>query len=233
MRLFAALLPPARVLDGPGRLAEAVAQLRTMEGADRLRWTDRANWHITLAFYGEVPDAALPGLRERLARAARRSRPMGLRIAGSGRFGDRALWAGIADAEEETPGPAEDTSGAADTGRGSGGGRDTGGDGAAAAAGPPQAPPAVALRRLAEAAEAAGRRMGLQKEERRFHAHLTVARAARGPVDLRPYAAALAGYRGEPWTARELALVRSNLPERGVPGEQPRYEQVTAWPLGR
>ncbi|MGH3311420.1 MAG: RNA 2',3'-cyclic phosphodiesterase, partial [Streptomyces sp.] len=33
--------------------------------------------------------------------------------------------------------------------------------------------------------------------------------------------------------AGEVALVRSRLPDSGVPGEQPRYEQVAACPLGR
>ncbi|MCF6525473.1 RNA 2',3'-cyclic phosphodiesterase [Streptomyces sp. JJ36] len=89
------------------------------------------------------------------------------------------------------------------------------------------------LHRLAQAAEAAGRRCGLRTEEgRRFHAHLTLARARRGrPVDLRPYVTALGGFAGGPWTAHELALVRSNPPAAGVPGAQPHYETVTAWPL--
>lgn len=223
MRLFAALLPPGRVLDGPDGLAGAVDGLRTAEGADRLRWTDRDNWHITLAFYGEVPDTALPGLQARLAHAARRSGPLRLRIAGAGRFGDRTLWAGVAGADEDVPVPGEQ-------GRADAPSAGRAGDGAAA--GQPRQPAADRLRRLAAAAEAAGRREGLHQEERRFHAHLTVARAAREPVDLRPWAAALAAHRGATWTARELALVRSNPPERGVPGAQPRYEELAAWPLG-
>ena len=206
MRLFAGLLLPVHVLDGPGQLADAVKELRSLEGAGRLRWTDRANWHVTLAFYGEVPDSLLPGLQERLARAARRAHPMRLRVAGGGRFADRALWAGIKGATD--------------------GGTDGSTDGA----------DAEAVRRLAATAAAAGRRVGLETgEHRRFHAHLTVARTrtSSGPaVDLRPYAAALEGFVGEPWTAGELALVRSNLPQGGgSPGEQPRYEQVAAWPL--
>ncbi|MGH3313594.1 MAG: 2'-5' RNA ligase family protein, partial [Streptomyces sp.] len=97
MRLFAALLPPGDVLDGPGQLAGAVKEMRTLAGADRLRWTERAGWHLTLAFYGDVADDLLPELRERLTRAAGRRRPLRLRLAGGGRFGDRTLWAGIAD----------------------------------------------------------------------------------------------------------------------------------------
>lgn len=206
MRLFTALLPPDHVLDGTGQLAGKVAELRSMAGAGRLRWSDRANWHITLAFYGEVDDGQLDGLRERLSRAARRGHPLRLRIAGGGRFGDQTLWAAVrgAPAGEGEPNEAlaADQAGAA-------------------------------LRRLADATAAAGRRVGLGTDgPRRFHAHLTLARVRSQRLDLRPYAAALDEFAGEPWTAGELALVRSNLPESGVEGEQPRYEQIAAWPLG-
>ncbi|UNO40403.1 RNA 2',3'-cyclic phosphodiesterase [Streptomyces sp. MST-110588] len=91
MRLFSAVLPP----EGAVReLAAEVAGLRTLPGADRLRWTGRADWHFTLAFYGEVHPELLPELCERLARAARRHPPYPLRIAGGGRFADRVVWAG-------------------------------------------------------------------------------------------------------------------------------------------
>ncbi len=191
MRLFAALLPPEAAV---AALAEAVVPLRALPGAEGLRWTDRAGWHFTLAFYGEVDeDGTLPELRDRLARAAARSHPLALRVTGAGRFGGRALWAG---AEGDRDG----------------------------------------LKRLAQAAQAAGRRSGLDMEEGRpFRPHLTLARA-RGrtaAVDFRPYAEALAPFEGEGWTASELALVRSRLPASGVPGEQPHYETVAAWPLGR
>ncbi|RPK93654.1 MULTISPECIES: RNA 2',3'-cyclic phosphodiesterase [Streptomyces] len=89
------------------------------------------------------------------------------------------------------------------------------------------------LRLLAERADAAARRAGLPMEEHhRFTAHLTLARS-RGEADLRPFAAALAGFEGERWEAGELSLQRSNPPVSGVAGEQPRYETVRAWPLGR
>ncbi|MGW8485971.1 RNA 2',3'-cyclic phosphodiesterase [Streptomyces sp. NPDC055886] len=88
------------------------------------------------------------------------------------------------------------------------------------------------LRLLAERADAAARRTGLPMEEhRRYTPHLTLARS-RGAADLRPFAAALAGFEGERWEAGELTLVRSDLPVSGVPGEQPRYTAVRAWPLG-
>ncbi|MFB9462175.1 RNA 2',3'-cyclic phosphodiesterase [Streptomyces cinereospinus] len=88
------------------------------------------------------------------------------------------------------------------------------------------------LRLLAERAEAAARKAGLELgEHRRYKAHLTLARS-RDARDLRPYLDALAGFTSRTWTVQELALVRSNLPTSGVPGEQPRYEAVARWPLG-
>ncbi|MFD5543324.1 2'-5' RNA ligase family protein, partial [Streptomyces sp. NPDC127079] len=62
-------------------------------------------------------------------------------------------------------------------------------------------------------------------------AHLTVS-SSREEVDVRPYVALLAQFASRTWTVGELALVRSNLPTSGVPGEQPRYEVVARWGLG-
>ncbi|MQY13011.1 RNA 2',3'-cyclic phosphodiesterase [Streptomyces sp. RB5] len=92
MRLFAAVIPP------PGALAElaaAASPLHALPGARELRWTERAGWHLTLAFYGDVPDDVVPELSERLARAAARRKPLELRLESGGHFGDRALWAGV------------------------------------------------------------------------------------------------------------------------------------------
>ncbi|MEU1480802.1 RNA 2',3'-cyclic phosphodiesterase [Streptomyces sp. NPDC005760] len=89
-----------------------------------------------------------------------------------------------------------------------------------------------ALRRLAERAEAAGLKAGVETgEHRRYKAHLTVARS-REAVDVAPYLEVLDGFVSRTWSVDELALVRSNLPRSGVPGEQPRYEVVGRWALG-
>ncbi|MEV7546732.1 RNA 2',3'-cyclic phosphodiesterase [Streptomyces sp. NPDC089915] len=89
-----------------------------------------------------------------------------------------------------------------------------------------------ALRLLAERADAAARRAGVPMEQhRRYTPHLTLARARHDGADLRPCLDALAGFEGTPWRVDALSLVRSNLPVSGVPGEQPRYELVDAWPL--
>jgi 2'-5' RNA ligase len=188
MRLFAAVIPPASAL---AELGVTVDRLRSLPGADGLRWTGRAGWHFTLAFMGEVDEDLLPELRERLGRAAHRTAPFPLRLYQGGRFGQRALWVGAAGGLEE-------------------------------------------MRLLAERADAAARRAGITMEEhRRYQAHLTIARSSRDEADLRPFVAGLSAFEGTPWEVGELALVRSNLPVRGVRGEQPRYETVGSWPLER
>jgi len=68
-------------------------------------------------------------------------------------------------------------------------------------------------------------------EHRRYRAHLTVARS-REAVDVRAYLDRLDEFAGRAWTVGEVALVRSNLPGSGVPGEQPRYVVVGRWGLG-
>ncbi|MFF1792742.1 RNA 2',3'-cyclic phosphodiesterase [Kitasatospora sp. NPDC058263] len=92
MRLFVAVLPPVEALQG---LADAVAPVRALPGADRLRWTAVEGWHLTLAFLGEVPVERLPELEAGLAAVAGVHGVHRLRLAGAGRFGDRVLWAGV------------------------------------------------------------------------------------------------------------------------------------------
>lgn len=92
MRLFAAVLPPSDVADALGHV---VGELTRLPGADRLRWAGRPGWHFTLAFYGGVDEDLVPGLSERLQRAAQRTEPFPLAVRGGGQFGrGRALWAG-------------------------------------------------------------------------------------------------------------------------------------------
>ena len=94
MRLFVAVVPPDEVL---AELAAAVTPLRA--GRPELRWTGPADWHLTLAFLGEVPEAVLPELSVRLERAARRHPAQRLALRGAGAFPRTAratvLWAGL------------------------------------------------------------------------------------------------------------------------------------------
>ena len=79
---------------------------------------------------------------------------------------------------------------------------------------------------LAASCSAAGRRIGLDVDDRPYRPHLTVARAkGREPVDMRPVVDELAGYEGPRWTASEISLVRSHL------GPTPWYETLSTWQL--
>lgn len=82
------------------------------------------------------------------------------------------------------------------------------------------------LQGLADSCAAAGRRIGLAMEDRRYRPHLTLARAkGRAPVDVRPIVDRLDGYAGPTWTSSEIVLMRSHL------GPQPRHEPIDRWPL--
>lgn len=183
MRLFAAVVPPQGAL---GELEDVVGRLRARVPGPR--WTTRDSWHLTLAFYGEVPEATVPDLAARLGRAASRTGAFPFRVAGAGHFGGAFLWAG----------------GSGDV---------------------------HALRRLAERAQAAGRKAGLDLgEPRRYRPHLTLARS-REPFEWGPLVAELEPFTGREWTVDELVLMRSELPRSGVPGEGPRYVKVGGWAL--
>ncbi|MFJ1755657.1 RNA 2',3'-cyclic phosphodiesterase [Kitasatospora sp. NPDC088134] len=93
MRLFVAVNPPAAAKQ---ELVDAAAPLHGLPGADGLRWTEPAGWHLTLAFLGEVEAGELPRLEGELARVAGEHPAHRLQLAGGGTFGDRALWAGVA-----------------------------------------------------------------------------------------------------------------------------------------
>lgn len=90
MRLFVAVTPPPQALD---ELSSATAAVRSAR--PELRWTRPDQWHLTLAFLGEVDDQACSDLSVRLGRAASRHPTMDLALHGAGRFGDRVLWSRI------------------------------------------------------------------------------------------------------------------------------------------
>ena len=85
------------------------------------------------------------------------------------------------------------------------------------------------LGRLAASVTAAGRRAGLDLEERAWRAHITVARARQDGGGVRELARALDGYRSDAWTAGELHLVRSRLGAGENRGSA--YETVARWSL--
>lgn len=183
MRLFAALLPSRESLDEIARALEPYREL-----CPDLRWVPQENWHVTLAFFGEVPETILPDLSARLERAAGRYAPMTVSFTGVGAFPSarrgRVLWTGM--------------------------------DG-----------PLPVLSKLAASLAAGGRRAGVPyRDEKKFRAHLSLARA-RGETDVRPIVEAMASFAGTPWVASEVHLMRSHL------GQRVRYESLASWPLAR
>jgi 2'-5' RNA ligase len=55
----------------------------------------RANWHVTLAFYGEAPGAVWPELASALAFQLQDARPFALELRGAGVFRRRVGWIGV------------------------------------------------------------------------------------------------------------------------------------------
>jgi RNA 2',3'-cyclic 3'-phosphodiesterase len=97
MRLFVAVVPPPEVL---ADLGAAVAPRQADQAAHPdLRWTGPEDWHVTLAFLGEVPGPVATGLAPALERAAAGHRPFPLALAGAGAFPAaphaRVLWCGL------------------------------------------------------------------------------------------------------------------------------------------
>ncbi|WBQ06599.1 RNA 2',3'-cyclic phosphodiesterase [Kribbella sp. CA-293567] len=103
MRLFVAVVPPVEVVE---HLAEFVGPRRDHPDED-IRWAADENWHITLAFLGDVPEYKTGELSEWLEAAAGRQKPFDLRLAGSGAFPSvadaRVLWTGVRDESEALP----------------------------------------------------------------------------------------------------------------------------------
>lgn len=82
-RLFAAIVPPDTVLDA----LEVFVEPRRDADPD-LRWTPRDNWHLTLAFFGDVPEGRIEPLQEALDGV--RCERFRLTLDGAGAFPDPA-----------------------------------------------------------------------------------------------------------------------------------------------
>lgn len=97
MRLFVAALPPTPVLE---HLEHALTSVRgALDPGDArgpLRWTPSDQRHLTLAFYGEVPEGALDDLVTATGAVAAGTPQLDLSLRGAGVFDRRTLWVGCA-----------------------------------------------------------------------------------------------------------------------------------------
>ena len=85
-----AVRPPAEAL------AHAAAAVAAVQAAhEGPRWIPPERWHLTLAFYGELPDAEVGKVVDRLDRRLRDAADLSLALAGAGAFSRRAVWLGV------------------------------------------------------------------------------------------------------------------------------------------
>ncbi len=218
MSLFAALFPSAAVLDHLAlALSGAHAQeARRPDGAPLVRWTPPELWHVTVAFFGDVPDGAVPDLAAALAPVARDASSLSLRLRGAGVFDRRVLWVGVGG---DGVGPLRDLSAAVS---------EAGGDAGLRVDRRPRQRAHLTVARAAAGARQAQRRA--RAAGRRPGGGGAVDLAAGDP--LAGPAAALSVYAGPDWTASELHLVESASGD--LPGDasgRRAYRTVEVLPL--
>jgi 2'-5' RNA ligase len=97
MRLFAAIMPPSQVLD---HLENALDRVIPSGPGRRNPRLPRSTWHLTLAFYGAVPDGYVPQMIADLSTIARSQTPFSLELAGAGSFSGRTGWIGVGGATD-------------------------------------------------------------------------------------------------------------------------------------
>lgn len=146
-----------------------------------VRWVDAASLHLTLAFLGELDDAAVATLTETALAVAAGAQPFALRLDRLGVFGPewapRVIWAGVGGETER-------------------------------------------LRAVQAALARALVAQGFPLGDRRFAAHLTLARLKRGPDEaaVERLRARLRGPALPPsaWNVADLRVMRSDLSRAGA-----------------
>ncbi len=96
VRLFAAL-------DLPDDVAERLMAL--MKGVPGAKWRPRENLHLTLRFFGDVPEPVADDIDAALGEVGEVNGPFELQLKGAGSFGGadpHALWIGARDSAELT-----------------------------------------------------------------------------------------------------------------------------------
>jgi 2'-5' RNA ligase len=95
IRAFLALDPPGEILQAIGRIQ--VRLQRVIRG--EVRWVRPEAIHLTLKFFGDIPESAVAGIAAVVEKAAAGAAPFSLEIGGAGVFPDRrrprVLWLGM------------------------------------------------------------------------------------------------------------------------------------------
>ena len=211
MRLFAAVWPPDDVLDHLDLALGAVRRVLPGDGTAPLRWSARETWHLTCAFYGDVPDGRMPELAGALAAGAAGRTAYPLRLRGAGVFAHRTLWVGVGG---DTAAQQALARVAIDAGDAAGSRPDE----------RPRERAHLTVGRVRTPERRAGRARGRRDADR----------GGRGDGDLsfdpESLVGALAVYEGPTWTVDSLLLVASR-PGEGR-GGGPLYSTVATFPLG-
>jgi 2'-5' RNA ligase len=103
-RLFIAVDPSPEALAELGAVVDGLRVSLANVPGHSTRLARRDNWHITLAFLGEVPETRVPAASAVMREVAAASTSMPLCVTGGGRFGGRRdpiLWAGIGGEVDE------------------------------------------------------------------------------------------------------------------------------------
>lgn len=207
MRLFVAIEPPPAA-----RQALRAVQARLHEALRRqaqdLRLTDEGQLHLTLAFIGEVADDLLPALGDAVAAVAACCAPPRLGLGPLGAFPSparpRIIWAAVEQHPTDAP--------------------------AGHAPGVPWPPAAgdTGLSAMAALLAEELERLGRPREERPFHAHVTLARVRRG-AQLTAFTDLAPGLRpgASSFVAEQLVLFSSQLAPSG-----PAYRALLRAPIG-
>jgi RNA 2',3'-cyclic 3'-phosphodiesterase len=94
-------VPIGEPLDSELRVALGALKGAASAEADDLRWIDPQEWHLTLAFMGDMPPTEVPHTLEMLAEVASNHAPFTIPTGGLGAFPSRRevriLWYGLAD----------------------------------------------------------------------------------------------------------------------------------------
>jgi 2'-5' RNA ligase len=211
MRLFTAVQPPAEVLDHLDNALVVVRAGRT----NGLRWTPPTDRHITLAFFGEVPDGYREEVADALDDVAAAHVAFDAALRGAGLFDGRTLWVGCSG---EGWGPLMSDAGRVGSellGR------------AEDRRSRPHLTVARAGGRLSQRGDRRGNRRRDRRGDRNGHGRLAADQSSPAPsVGAEPAALAhaLALYSGPAWTVADIVLVRSRI--GAGPGGSPAYDVV-------